>query len=143
MQRLADILYHTLLLVPFSLLQHPATTEIYTLSLHDALPISGMIRYSPSDEDFERRVLGALLQGIPRADAAAVVCVKEVAGKEEIEVRRELRRDSRPGGLRPSKRLITKAICRRRQSVLHSWGPDQAGDNSLAFTMNMEHNWAL
>ena len=38
-----------------------------------ALP--GMIRYSPSDEDFEKRVLGALLQGIPRADSAAVVCV--------------------------------------------------------------------
>jgi adenylate cyclase len=105
-----------------------------------ALP--GMIRYSPSDEDFEKRVLAALLQGIPRADTAAVVCVKDDGGKDEIEVRRELRRDGRSGSIRPSKRLILKAICRRRQSVLHSWGPE-AADNSMAFTMNMDHNWAL
>jgi adenylate cyclase len=106
-----------------------------------ALP--GMIRFSPSDEDFERRVLAALLQGIPRADTAAVVCVKDIDGKEEIEVRRELRRDSRSEGLRPSKRLIIKAISKRRQSVLHSWGPGQTSEASLAFTMNMEHSWAL
>jgi adenylate cyclase len=105
-----------------------------------ALP--GMIRYSPSDEDFEKRVLAALLQGIPRADTAAVVCVKEDNGKEEIEVRRELRRDGRASGIRPSKRLILKAVCRRRQSVLHSWGPGQA-DSNMSFTMNMDHNWAL
>jgi len=81
------------------------------------------------------------LQGIPRADSAAVVCVKEIEGKEEIEVRRELQRDGRLVGLRPSKRLILKAICRRRQSVLHSWGPGQTADTS--FTMNMDYNWAL
>ena len=105
-----------------------------------ALP--GMIRFSPSDEDFEKRVLAALLQGIPRADAAAVVCVKDDCGKEEVEVRRELDRGGRAGGLRPSRRLIFKAICRRRQSVLHSWGPGQ-GDSNMSFTMNMDHNWAL
>src|SRR5437879_9026866 len=36
-------LSHTLLfavLIPFSFFPHPATTQIYTLSLHDALPIS-------------------------------------------------------------------------------------------------------
>src|SRR5262249_47923763 len=36
-----------------------------------ALP--GVIRYSPSNEELERRVVDVLLQGMPRTEAAAIV----------------------------------------------------------------------
>jgi adenylate cyclase len=108
-----------------------------------ALP--GMIRYSPTDAEFEERVLDAVLRGIPRADAAAVVCVQEdAAGQEVVAVRRERRRDSLPGSIRVSRRLTVQAIRRRRQSVLHRWAAGQAGsDPSAAFTMALENAWAL
>src|SRR5438445_13892404 len=41
-----------------------ATTEIYTLSLHDALPISG-----GAGDDYHVRVAGRLLQGRVHGDA--------------------------------------------------------------------------
>jgi adenylate cyclase len=108
-----------------------------------ALP--GMIRYSPGDAEFEERVLAAVLQGIPRADAAAVVCVQEDAkGEEQVVVRREKSRGARPEGIQISRRLIVKAIRRRRQSVLHSWAPGQVGaDASMAFTVALDNAWAL
>lgn len=107
-----------------------------------ALP--GMIRYSPSDEDFEKRVLEALLQGIPRADAAAIVCAEAGAdGKDDIVLRRQLRRDGQPANIQFSRRLITNALRRRRQSVLHCWGADQGADSSISFTVNMSFNWAI
>jgi adenylate cyclase len=112
-----------------------------------ALP--GMIRYSPCDAEFEERVLTAVLQGIPRADAAAVVCVQDDAcGQDQVVVRREKSRAARAEGIRLSRRLIVKAIRRRRQSVLHSWTAGQAGgqadaDASVAFTMAVDNTWAL
>jgi len=108
-----------------------------------ALP--SMIRYSPSDAEFEERVLAAVLQGIPRADAAAVVCVHDdAAGKEQVVVRREKCRGGDPVGIRLSRRLAIKAIRRRRQSVLHSWAAGQSGsDASLAFTVALDNAWAL
>jgi adenylate cyclase len=108
-----------------------------------ALP--GMIRYSPGDEEFEDRVLAAVLQGIPRADAAAVVCVQDdAAGLEHVAVRREKCRGGLADGIRVSRRLILKAIRRRRQSVLHSWAAGQTeNDPSMAFTVALDNAWAL
>jgi adenylate cyclase len=107
-----------------------------------ALP--GMIRFSPSDEEFEKCVLETVLKGMPRADAAAIVCLgRDSAGKEEVQVRRELRRDGRPGTLKPSRRLIVNAVSRRRQSVLHSWEPGLPGDTSGPFTLSADFTWAL
>lgn len=112
------------------------------IAVLSALP--GMIRFSPSDEDFERRVLDALLQGIPRADAAAVVCIEpDAEGKEHIVLRRQLRRDGLPADIQFSRRLITNAIRRRRQSVLHCWSGDQGADSSVSFTINISFNWAI
>lgn len=103
-----------------------------------------MIRYSPSDEEFEKRILDAVLEGIPRADAAAIVCLQvDAAGKDEIVLRRQMRRDGLALAIQPSRRLIHNALRRRRQSVLHCWGADQGAEGSMSFTINMNFNWAI
>src|SRR2546430_13695570 len=50
----------------------PAATEIYTLSLHDALPISVRARHAPDRERFPGRALGqgALVGTVPRPGIA-------------------------------------------------------------------------
>jgi adenylate cyclase len=100
-----------------------------------------MIRYSPSDAELEDHVLAVLLRGIPQAEAAALVCLHSVeSGEDAIIVRRETRRGGKPAGMRPSRRLVRKAI-RERRGVLHGWGA--AADASAMVTVSVEFNWAL
>src|SRR3712207_9523937 len=55
---------------PFCFFNDTATTEIYTLSLHDALPISRRDRRSPARDGGERRVGPAPIRRGGRAPVA-------------------------------------------------------------------------
>jgi adenylate cyclase len=101
--------------------------------------LPGMIRYSPSDQDLASRVVQVLLQGIPRADAAAVVHVGPPTGTFAVEVHRgAFRHAGSTQDIRPSRRLVREAIHRRRQPVMHCWEKGQGGD----FTVSQEFDWA-
>ena len=121
------------------LLQVKYTDADQRIEVLAALP--GIIRYSPSDEELESRVVDALLRGIPRADAVAVVCLDDAASpaRPEVKVRRSGRRDGKSEPLQPSRRLIFDAIQRRRQSVMHRWVASQASE----FTVSSDMNWAI
>jgi adenylate cyclase len=106
-----------------------------------ALP--GVIRYSPSNEELERRVVDVLLRGIPRAEAAAVVHLKPDAppGHPELDISspRERKGTDR---VRPSRRLVSDAINHRRQSVLHIWRPGGLRPETT-ITVDPNYDWAL
>ncbi len=107
-----------------------------------ALPM--VIRYSPSNEELERRVVEVLLQGMPRAEAAAVVYLKQ--GREgagpELQVRVALSRDPGARPLGPSKRLVADAVAVRRQSVLYRWQAQTASPSS-DYTVQEGVDWAM
>jgi adenylate cyclase len=105
-----------------------------------ALP--AIIRFSPSDDELERRVLEVLLRGMPHADVAAVVCLDPAGtGKDTNSlVRRAARRDGQPADLKPSRRLLTEAVRRRRQSVVHRWAAAQSDSWLKSIGAG---NWAL
>lgn len=86
-----------------------------------ALP--GVIRYSPSDEELEARVVDALLRGIPRASAAAVVWLDPAPLTDDpaLKVRYWSNRGREQEGFRPSRLLVLDAVRRLRQRVMHIW----------------------
>lgn len=101
-----------------------------------------VIRFSGTDEELERRVVEVLMQGIPSADAAAIVKLnqKSAADDPQVEVLTSIRRDGSPLGIRPSRRLVQEAILRRRQAVFFQWGGDNRG---MEFTARDETTWAI
>jgi adenylate cyclase len=105
-----------------------------------ALP--GIIRYSPSEEELESRVVDVLLRGMPRATAAAVVCLSPQAAADSIAitVRCMARRGNDTTEFQPSRRLVFEAISRRRQSVLHRVFVGAAGGE---FTAQPGVDWAM
>ncbi len=106
-----------------------------------ALP--GMIRDLPSEEEFEQQVADVLLQGIPRAQAVAVVRLRSGASGEatEVEVRCKVTRN-RDAPFHPSRRLVINAINHRRQSLMHLW---HAGEvrGPTDYTVNPGVDWAI
>jgi adenylate cyclase len=107
------------------------------------------IRYSSNDTDLEARVIAALLQGIPRADAAAVVMLKDGGGcaEPDVAIRAWDRRAPGGGPIHPSKRLVIEAVQRTHQSVMHVWnsaGPSASSANAgVEFTQGDNSDWAL
>jgi adenylate cyclase len=99
-----------------------------------------VIRYSPSDEELETRVVDVLLRGIPRAEAAAVVRLRETGGEPDIQVQGVVVRDQDQQPLQVSRRLIQDAISRFRQSVLHRW---EGADTPTEYTVQATGNWAI
>lgn len=102
--------------------------------------LPSMIRFSPGDQELERRVLEVMLGGIPRAYSVAVVWMNpnRPLGDVEIQVRAALQRDGKPPKLNPSRRLIYDTVRRRRQATMHSWSPGQAD-----FTASPDMDWAI
>lgn len=119
----------------------------------------------PSDSEFAVQVVELLLDGVPRADAAAVVQyeIPEV-GTEPIEddddgatmtagavpafpdspsMMRVATADDYDGRFRPSRRLIMSALL-RRESIVHLWnGDDGGGDDGPQFTVSDDLDWAF
>ena len=107
------------------LLQVKYTDVDQRIEVLAALP--GIIRYSPSDEELESRVVDALLGGIPQANAAAVVWLNPATPADDPEIKIRFAKRKLENGmmqrmseLHPSRRLIVDAIRRRRQSVMYS-----------------------
>ncbi len=114
-----------------------AETRIEILA---ALP--GVIRTAPSVEELQSRVLDVLLDGVARAESAAVVRVdlEEDGGEPKIEILCERHRSEEAEALTPSRSLITDAIQRFRRSILNMW---QAGGLDPGFTPNPIFDWAI
>jgi adenylate cyclase len=104
--------------------------------------LPSMIRFSPTEEEFQRQAAAVLLAGIPRADAAAVVWMdpRGSADTTEIKVSAPTFREGLPPvPLSPSRRLIQLALRKVRQPVMHRWITGQSGD----FTVTSGYDWAL
>ncbi len=86
----------------------------------------------------DSRLVGLLLAGIRTADAAALV---RVNGKGTVQVIHWDRRNETAGSFRPSSRLVTEALLKRQQTVLHTWDSGQAGDS--VFTVTADFDWAF
>ncbi len=114
-----------------------ADTRIEVLA---ALP--GVIRNAPSVEDLQTRVVDVLLQGITRAESAAIVRIDLPAsgGEPTIQILCERSRSKGAKPLKPSRNLIVDATRRRRQSILHLWLP---GDLNPGYTPNLSFDWAI
>ncbi len=104
--------------------------------------LPSMIRFSPTEEEFQRQGTAVLLAGIPRADAAAVVWMDPRGSGDttEIKVSALTFRDGQPAvPLQPSRRLIHLALRKVRQPVMHRWVSGQGAD----FTVSAGCDWAL
>src|SRR5262249_29809154 len=101
-----------------------------------------VIRHSPSEQDLEARVLDVLLQGIPRAEAAAVVRLEGAmaGGLPNVAIHSLRFRGGQGTPFHPSRRLVTAAVAQRKQSVLNVWSGDVAGPD---FTVHTSYDWAL
>jgi adenylate cyclase len=83
------------------------------------------------------RVINSLLAGVPRADAAALVCVHDDA--QPIEVRNWDRRLVTGDDFEPSERLIRETV-RRGESIVHVW--NNASLSGTEFTARQGVDWA-
>jgi adenylate cyclase len=85
-----------------------------------------MIRQSPSDHEFEQRIVDVLLKGVPRAHTAALVWMDPdtATPTSEVRLQRLGTRESITSTGRISRRLVYSAVCTNRQTVLHRWGVD-------------------
>ena len=104
-----------------------------------------IIRYSPSEEELEQRVVRVLLQGIPTAQVAAIVtCLSDDAAEPKVSVRYAERRDGGPGDLAPSRRLVFESLQNRRQGVLHVWKQNITGLEDSRFSLvDPKMSWAI
>jgi adenylate cyclase len=101
----------------------------------DALAsLPALLRFAPTEQDMETRVVEVLLRGMPQAAAAAVVRLDE---KDALEIR-SLRLRRNGAEFRPSRRLVQQAH-RRRQGVAHVW----AGSDLHDFTYLPGWDWAV
>ncbi len=114
-----------------------AETRIEILA---ALP--GIIRTAPSVEELQSRVLDVILDGVARADSAAVVRVDlgTDEGEPAIEVLCERSRTKGMEALSPSRSLITDATQRVRRSILHVWQP---GSLETGDAPDQSFDWAI
>jgi adenylate cyclase len=100
-----------------------------------------VIRFSPSDADLESRVVEVLLRGIPRAEAAAIVRLRQAGGAEpQLEVRAAAGRGQDPAAVQPSRRLVLDAVRRRRQSVFYRWDVRAPRPE---YTVHQAYDWAI
>lgn len=133
------------------------------IELLSKLPV--ILDEGPSDADFAAQVVELLLEGVPRADAAAVVqydipdprnaVVEEDDGAtltgtapvfpSEPAMMRVATADDYDGRFRPSRRLIMSGLL-RRESIVHLWsgGDDDGGeDDGPQFTVSDDLDWAF
>ncbi len=97
-----------------------------------------IIAGAANDQEFAQRLVLLLLDGIPRAEAAAVVQVDE--SDESLEpAMMTLETRSRNVRFEPSRRLLNSAV-ERGETILYVW-TDQAGGSE--YTFSGEYDWAF
>jgi adenylate cyclase len=102
-----------------------------------------IIAISPTDEEFAQRLVALLLDGIPRAEAAAVVqydTSEDADTSAPLTMCLDSRSSSESMRLRPSRRLILAAL-ERGETLLHIWS-DSSGSDSK-YTVSGNFDWAF
>jgi len=104
-----------------------------------------IIRFSPSDADLEQRVVRVLLEGIPTAHAAAVVCcLPGGAADLKVAVRCAEGRDGEIENMVPSRRLVYEAVHHRREGVLHVWDCNKPPAEESGYSLqDPRMSWAI
>ncbi len=104
-----------------------------------------IIRFSPSDADLEQRVVRVLLEGIPTANAAAVVCCLPGGESDrKVAVRCAEGRDGEIETMAPSRKLIYEAIRHRREGVLHVWDRTKPPTEESGYSLqDPSTDWAI
>ncbi len=101
-----------------------------------------IISISPTDAEFAQHLVGLLLDGIPRAEAAAVVQYDLSPGADRTRPIM-MRLDSRSTDstrLRPSRRLVLTAL-ERGETLLHIWSDTDGGGSK--YTLSGNFDWAF
>ncbi|MBX3438625.1 MAG: adenylate/guanylate cyclase domain-containing protein [Planctomycetaceae bacterium] len=86
----------------------------------------------------DSRLVALLLAGIRSADAAALV---RINSEGAVRVMHWDRRQETAGSFRPSSRLVSEALLKRQQTVLHTWESEHTGDS--VFTATADFDWAF
>ena len=97
-----------------------------------------VITGSRTEPELHLRLVNLLLAGIAQSEAAAIVAVDPADG---VRVYYWDRRHETAGAFRPSARLVTEALVRRGQSVLHVW--ESSETQEVVFTATQEFDWAF
>ncbi|WP_237729383.1 adenylate/guanylate cyclase domain-containing protein [Schlesneria paludicola] len=90
-----------------------------------------------NDDELYHRLANLLLKGVVHAEAVAIVTT---AGTDDVQMLHWDRRHETAGPFRPSRRLVTEALERRRSSVLHIWEKDSPQSHDK--TLMQEFDWA-
>ncbi len=98
------------------------------------------ISQTATDEELAGKIVGLLLEAIPNAEAAAVVCFSELTPEARPKTMRVDLRNESIGRFTPSRRLMLKAL-QVGQGVLHIWKDHDA--SNPAFTVNESLDWAF
>jgi adenylate cyclase len=93
-----------------------------------------VIRNSAGDTELEERVVKTLLDGIPYAEAAAVIMLPPAWTRESPRVPTRAQKCKRGDDIRPSRKLVADALLEKKQSVVHVWSKETAvsADYSMA-----------
>jgi adenylate cyclase len=94
-----------------------------------------VISSAADDPDLFARLCDMLLAGIRRADAVALVTPEKVLHWD--------RRFAEGGEFEPSRRLISEAVDKQKQTVLNVWGAEPAAARSARFTLREGFDWAF
>jgi adenylate cyclase len=97
--------------------------------------LPNVISSATDDTDLFARLGDMLLAGIRRADAVALVTPGKVLHWE--------RRFVGEGTFEPSRRLVSEAVEKQNQTVLHVWGASRGEDTTDQFTMRSGFDWAF
>jgi adenylate cyclase len=109
---------------------------------------------SPGDDEFAGRLVELLLEGVPRAEAAAVVQYELTPEDREASrvsqltdkpsMMRVATRDKFEGSFLASRTLVLSALT-KRESISHLWDdePGRSGSSPAEFTLTEGVNWAF
>lgn len=93
---------------------------------------------SRTDSELYLRLVNLLLAGVANAEAVAIV---EIDDQGNPKVLNWDRRRETAGAFRPSSRLVTGALGKRRKTILHTWEP--ARRSGRDYTEVAEFDWAF
>lgn len=104
--------------------------------------LTNVIFSAVNDAEQFAQVANLLLEGIPRADAVAVVALDDVADGTSVRILHCDRRLIAETEFRPSRRLVQEAVLRQQKSVVHVWTA-APGEEQQQFTLQGNFDWAF